>query len=165
MIVSPLWFAGNCVTSSQIYCTCIKTVFCPCYLLLQWNVVLMHCSLPHNPYCCSLPSPMCMLHLLICTYLNSSWNCLPTIICVMLMSIVYLIQHVCFGNIVFTSLLWQTCVFIGKHVLREITPVHSFKFWNPAYCINPAYLLYTPTYYGYSKKEVTSDTPVLTQFK
>jgi len=34
--------------------------------------VLMHCSLPHNPYCCSLPSPMCMLHLLICTYLNSS---------------------------------------------------------------------------------------------
>jgi len=32
----------------------------------------MNCSLPHNAYCCSLPSLMCMLHLLICTCINSS---------------------------------------------------------------------------------------------
>jgi len=34
--------------------------------------VKMHCSLPHNPYCCSLPSPVCLLRLLICTCINSS---------------------------------------------------------------------------------------------
>ena len=35
--------------------------------------VSMHCSLPHNPYCCLLPShKMCMLYLVICTYFNSS---------------------------------------------------------------------------------------------
>ena len=39
--------------------------------------VLMHYSLPHNPCCCSLPSPMCILHLLICPYLNSSLTACP----------------------------------------------------------------------------------------
>ena len=34
--------------------------------------VKMYGYLPHNPYCCSLPSPVCLLHLLICTCLNSS---------------------------------------------------------------------------------------------
>ena len=32
----------------------------------------MHHSLPHNHYCCSLPSPICLLHLVICIYPNSS---------------------------------------------------------------------------------------------
>ena len=30
------------------------------------------CSLPHNHFCCLLPSPVCLPHLLICTRLNSS---------------------------------------------------------------------------------------------
>jgi len=31
----------------------------------------MPCPLPHNHYCCSLPSPVCLPHLLICTCLIS----------------------------------------------------------------------------------------------
>jgi len=38
---------------------------------------LLHCSLPHNHYCCLLLSPMCMPHLFICTYLNSSPTACP----------------------------------------------------------------------------------------
>ena len=32
----------------------------------------MPCPLPHNHYCCLLPSPVCLPHLLICTCLISS---------------------------------------------------------------------------------------------
>jgi len=70
--------------------------------------VLMHCSLPHNP-CCSLLSPMSMLHLLIiCTYLNvfSSIACPHHLCCVDVYSTtVYLIQDLCPSDIVFISLL------------------------------------------------------------
>jgi len=31
-------------------------------MLLQPRNVKMHCSLPHNPYCCLLPSPVYLLH-------------------------------------------------------------------------------------------------------
>jgi len=34
--------------------------------------VLLHFPLPNYPYCCSLHSPMCMFHLLICALLKSS---------------------------------------------------------------------------------------------
>ena len=32
----------------------------------------MHCLLLHHLYCCALPSPVCLLHLFICTCINSS---------------------------------------------------------------------------------------------
>jgi len=39
----------------------------------------MPCPLPHNHYCCSLPSPVCLPHLLICTCLiSSSITCPPS---------------------------------------------------------------------------------------
>ena len=50
------------------------------------------CPLPHNHYCCLLPSPISLPHLLIWTCLISLPIVLlhlPTIICVMLMSIVF----------------------------------------------------------------------------
>jgi len=62
MVLTWLWSVGNCVTSSQ--CIWTHIVFCPCCV---FNTL----PLLHNPCCCSLPSPSCMLHLLICTYLNS----------------------------------------------------------------------------------------------
>ena len=34
--------------------------------------IKMPCSLPHNHYCCLLPSPICLSHLFIRTCLNSS---------------------------------------------------------------------------------------------
>jgi len=48
-----------------------KHCFLPLLLVMKC-CVKMHCSRPHNPYCCSRPSPMCLLHLLICTCINSS---------------------------------------------------------------------------------------------
>jgi len=46
--------------------------------------IKMPCPLPHNHYCCSLPSPVCLLHLLSAhlymLYLFT--HRLPTIICV-----------------------------------------------------------------------------------
>ena len=71
---------GNYVTSprcgwmnicfSAFFCF-FNEITCFCNALL----CLMHRSLPHNTYCCLLllvlPT-MCMLHLVICTYFNSS---------------------------------------------------------------------------------------------
>ena len=51
----------------------------------------MPCSLPHNHYCCSLllPSPVCLPSPAHLYMLQLFTHCLPTIICVMLMSIVF----------------------------------------------------------------------------
>jgi len=68
MVLTPLWSVGNCVTV-HMYEHCFLPLL-PVFVLKC--CVKLHCSLPHNPYCCSLPSPMCLLHLLICTCLNSS---------------------------------------------------------------------------------------------
>jgi len=63
--------------------------FLPLLLAFVMNCVKMHCSLPHNPYliaarflhlCACSPAHLYMCHLFT--------HCLPTIICVMLMSIV-----------------------------------------------------------------------------
>jgi len=49
-----------------------KHCFLPLLLVFVMKCVKMHCFLPHNPYCCSLPSPVCLLYLPICTCINSS---------------------------------------------------------------------------------------------
>ena len=81
-----------------------KHCFLP--LLLVFVVkccVKMYCSLPHNPYCCSLPSPA---HLHMYQFFT---HCLPTIICVMLLSF-------CIFWMDFISLLLHSslCVFAPK---------------------------------------------------
>ena len=48
-----------------------------CFLTVLLVFVIKCCikmpsALPHNHYCCSLPLPVCLPHLLICTCLNSS---------------------------------------------------------------------------------------------
>ena len=98
MVLTPLWSVGNYLCfflMISMYKHCFLPLLCAFVMKFCF---LKHCSLSHNPYCCSLPSPMCMVHRLICAYLNSSVfiHCLLTIICVMLMSIVYLIQHLHF---------------------------------------------------------------------
>jgi len=50
-----------------------KHCFLPMLLVFAMKYCIkMPCSLPHNHYCCLLPSPACLTHLLICTCLNSS---------------------------------------------------------------------------------------------
>jgi len=65
----------NCcfiLTIVALYCCCYV---CFCSVLS----CLLLCSLPHNPHCCLLSSPMCMPHLYIPQLFT---HCLPTIICV-----------------------------------------------------------------------------------
>ena len=59
--------------------------FLPLLLVFVMKCVKMHCCLPHNPYCWLLSSPA---HLYIINSLPIH-HCLPTIICVMLISIVF----------------------------------------------------------------------------
>ena len=65
-----------------------KHCFLPLLLVFVMKYcVEMHFSLPHNPYCCSLHS-LCVLALLAHLYMHQLLtHCLPTIICVMLMSV------------------------------------------------------------------------------
>ena len=70
----------------------------------------MPCPLPHNHYCCSFPSPVCLPHL----YMPHLFtHCLPTIICVMLVFyfflVFFLIFVICYISswfICFVSFFW-----------------------------------------------------------
>jgi len=75
--------------------------------------VLMHCSLTYNPYCCWLPSPA---HLYIPELFT---HCLPTIICVTLMSTTYVLLN--------NYVMYIFCViFFALHVLFLYYVVISF---------------------------------------
>ena len=113
--------------------------------------VKIHCSLPHNPYFCLLPSPVLVstAHL----YMSQLFiHCLPTIICVMLMSIVvffgfFLIFVICMLHF-FVTPFWLIC----EHIFSFVLHFHSFRtlfgiwsafdfsfdcvqiFWNDLFC-------------------------------
>jgi len=87
-----------------------KHCFLPLLLVFEMKYcVKMHCSLPHNPYCFMLPSPA-HLHMY-----QLFTHCLPTIIYVMLMLIVFFIFTVflCFllcACVSFLLSLWLLCI-------------------------------------------------------
>jgi len=58
----------------HFFTICIyKHFFLPILFVLAMKCCIkMPCSLPHNHHWCSLPSPVCLPHLLICTCLISS---------------------------------------------------------------------------------------------
>ena len=100
---------GNYIISSRFLW--INTVFCPCYIPLFCNVMFAACSLPHNPYCWLLLSPVCMPYLLICTYVNTSpVACPPSfVLCKGLLWIwfyicvfvIYIVSLKCLGIVLF----------------------------------------------------------------
>ena len=56
-----------------------KHCFLPMLLVFAMKYTKMPCPLPHNHYCCLLPSPICLRHLFICACLISSpIACLPS---------------------------------------------------------------------------------------
>ena len=99
-----------------------KHCFLPMLLVFAMKCcTTMPCPLPHNHYCCLLPSPIsiCLPHLLICTSLISSpIACLPSgiimIICVMLMSIAFF--YFCYMLHFFVTPFWLVCVHIFSFV-------------------------------------------------
>ena len=62
---TPLWSVGKCPFLHDLCVQTLFSAFATCFC----NEMCF--SLPHNPCCCSLPSPVCLLHLLICTCINS----------------------------------------------------------------------------------------------
>jgi len=63
----------------HFFTMCIyKHCFLPMLLVFAMTCTKMPCPLPHNHYCCSLPSPVCLPHLLICTCLISSPTACPS---------------------------------------------------------------------------------------
>ena len=68
----------------------------------------MPCPLPHHHYCCSLPSPVCLPHLLICTYFISSPIACPpsSVLCWCFFFFVFFLNFVvCYIS------LWFICFF------------------------------------------------------
>jgi len=94
-----------------------------CFLPLLLDFVMkMHCTLPHNPYCCSLPLPMCMPCLSIHT--STLPHCLTTIICVTWISMVYMCYYFVFSFLWFDftdftwclfALLWDLFCWVEEH--------------------------------------------------
>jgi len=122
-----------------------KHCFLPLLLVSAMKCcVKMYCYLSHNPYCCSLPSPVCLLHLLICTWNQLFTHCFPTITCVMLMSCVFYlifssVLYYCFFFFCFLPLVlwvilllaywctfpWSSWCFLGrKKGLENKQPCH-----------------------------------------
>jgi len=67
-ILTDLWINLHFFTISAY-----KHCFLPVLLVFVMKCCIkMSCSLPHNHYCRSLPSPACLPHLLICRCPNSS---------------------------------------------------------------------------------------------
>ena len=99
--------------------------------------VKMYCYLLHNPYCCSLPTPAYLYMYQLFTH------CLPTIICVMLMSCVFLSY--------FCSVLCY-CFFCFFSFVFYLSSYESYYFWPivlfhmsnslPHFCINTSYHLF-----------------------
>jgi len=67
------WYYGLWV-NQDFFTMCIyKHCFLPMLLVFAMKCCTkVPCPLPHKHYCCSLPSPVCLPHLLICTCLISS---------------------------------------------------------------------------------------------
>ena len=95
-------------------CMC-NLCFLPLLLVFVMKCVKMHCFLPHNPYCCSLPLPA---HL----YMHQLFtHCLPIIICVMLMSVVFFLCYFCCIS-VFSFLFMCMCFFLAFDFCVDMVP-------------------------------------------
>ena len=68
---NPLHYGPWVILYFFLICMC-GLCFLPLLLVFAMKCVKMHCCLPHNPYCCSLSSPVHLLHLLICTCFTCS---------------------------------------------------------------------------------------------
>ena len=147
----------------------LHDLYCFLPLLLVFTMkccVPIHCSQAHNPYCCSLPSPMCLHHLIICTCLNFSpiayqqssvlYWCL---LCMYYKAIVlYTFLHVLFFVLYFVNVfilmflmhtlcefcVWL-CIVLCAHVslLILLIPLTCFHF----HLCYHSYMLYKPVLY------------------
>jgi len=83
----------------------------------------MLCPLPHNHYCYSLPSPVCLLHLLVCTcFISSPIACPPS--SVLCWYLLFLFSYFCDMLHFFVSPFWLVCV----HIFSFILHFHSVTF-------------------------------------
>ena len=94
-----------------------KHCFLSVLLVFVMKCIKVSCSLPHNHYCCSLPSPAYLPHLLICTCLSSAPIACPlsSVLCWCLRPLLAHL-HLCYVDVY--------CVFF--YSLVSVLKFHSF---------------------------------------
>jgi len=113
----------HCVLWVNLYffTMCIyKHCFLPMLLVSAMKCCTkMPCPLLHNHYCCSLPSPVCLPHLLICTCLISSPVACPpsSVLCW------------CFFSLYFFLFLWYVAFLCDSYVLYLFLAYVKPHFW------------------------------------
>ena len=98
----------------HFFTICIyKHFFLPMLLVFTMKCIKLSCSLPHNHYCCSLPSPVCLPHLLICTcFISSPIACPPSsVLCWCLSCFFCCFFLFYFFVICYTSKILAFCIF------------------------------------------------------
>jgi len=110
----------------------------------------MPCPLPHNHYCCSLPSPVCLPHLLICTCrcLISSPIAWPpsSVLCwcffFFVFFLIFVICYISLWFICFVSFFF--CWAYVKPHFRLVFQIYLlvFLWWLPLNCTNLVTLLF-----------------------
>ena len=131
---TPLW------VNLHFFMMCIyKHCFLPMLLVFAMKCCTkMPCPLPHNDYyyCCLLPSPACLSHLLICTsscLISSPIACPPSCVlcrCLLCFVFFWLMLHF------FMTPFWLVCVhifyfvfiFVSFHAIATLLYCHLMVF-------------------------------------
>ena len=89
------------------------------------------CPLPHNHYCCSFPSPICLPHLLMCTCLiSSSIACPPSsALCWCLLFFFLFLWYVTFLYDSILAYLWTYFLFRSSFPLIPNSVWYMIVFW------------------------------------
>jgi len=91
MELTPLWTSGKLLFLHDLHVQTFFSALAACFCN-EMLCFLLHCSLPRDPYCCSLPSPIHVLASTAHLYMPQLFtHCLPTIIFVKLIYIAYVL--------------------------------------------------------------------------
>ena len=114
-----------------------KHCFLPMLLVFAMKCCTkMPCPLHHSHYCCLLPSPICLPHLLICTCLIHFTHCLPTIyLCyVDVYCVCFLIFYFCYMLHFFVTPFWLVCAHIFSFIICNIIQYIALELYTHTGC-------------------------------
>ena len=124
---TPLW------VNLHFFMMCIyKHCFLPMLLVFAMKCCTkMPCPLPHNDYyyCCLLPSPACLSHLLICTsscLISSPIACPPS--CVLCRCLLCFVFFLAYATFLYDSILACLCTYFLFRFYFCLIPCHCYTF-------------------------------------
>ena len=83
--------------------------------------------LPHNHYCCLLPSPVCLPHLLICTCLISSPIACPPLSVLCWCLLLFFFQYFWYMLHLFVTPFWIVCVYYCMYAIIQMLIENIFN--------------------------------------